>query len=109
MVATVGFSRVSGVALIDTSEKLGEFKGFATEEAFELSNCSPAWASASFHSPVSVSRVNFQEFVGVGNVTTIERGFSILKNSLFNHCSGFGSVFCRGSEIKETDPDSPLT
>ena len=109
MVATVGFSRFSGVVLVETSEKLGEPKGFATEEAFDESNCSPALASDNFHSAVSVSRVNFQEFVAVGNVTETERIFSILKKSLFNHCSGLGSLFCRDSEIKDTEPDSPLT
>src|SRR5258706_8964782 len=100
MVATVGFSRFSGVALIATSVKLGEPRGLATDDAFEESNCSPGLVSASFHSEVSVSRVSFHEFVAAGKVTATLRTFSILKKSLFNHCSALGSLLASASEIK---------
>src|SRR6266404_1625000 len=96
-IATVGLSNSSAFIPDATSEKLGELNGFATPEAFEESNCSVGLASASFHSPVSVSRVSFHELVGLGKVTAMERAFSILKKSLFNHCSGLGSMLASAS------------
>src|SRR5713226_2142606 len=97
-----GLSIAADGALVATSTKLAELNGLATPEAFDASNCSVGLASASFHSAVSVSRVSFQEFVALGKVTATERAFSILKKSLFNHCSGLGSIFSKGSETKLT-------
>src|SRR6516162_6642397 len=108
MVATVGFSRLSGVAVIATSVKLGELSGLATLEDLVLSNSSPGLASASFQSPVSVSRVSFHEFVALGNVTATERTFSILKKSLLSHWSGFGSMLAKLSEISVTLSESAV-
>src|SRR2546421_4883987 len=104
----VGVSRPSssGLALVATSTKLGELKGFATPDALELSSCSLGFASASFHSPDSVSRESFQELVATGNVTAMDFTFSTLKKSLFNQFSGLGSMLARGSEMRRTFSES---
>src|SRR5208283_3561749 len=100
MATTVGLSRprVSGLAPAATSVKLIEPSGLATPEVLAVSSCSPGLGSASFHSPVSVSRVNFQELVGFWKVAAMDRIFSILWKSLFNHWSGLGSILERASE-----------
>ena len=92
----------SGLPLVTTSLKLAELKGLLTAEVFDGSSCSVGLASTSFHSPVSVSRVSFQELVALVKVTAIERGFSILMKSLSSQASGLGSMLDKASEMTET-------
>src|SRR6266404_4401014 len=89
----MGLSRTGAGEAVATSTKLGEFNGLDRAEVFVESSCSPGLASASFHSPDSVSRVTFHELVATGKSAVIARAFSTLKKSLFNHWSGFGSMF----------------
>src|ERR1051326_5576015 len=103
----VGLSKPSSSGLAsDTSLKLGEERELPAPVAFELSSCSVGLASASFHSPVSVSREIFQEFVAAGKLTATERIFSTLKKSLLSHWSGFGSTLPSASKMRSTSLES---
>src|ERR1035437_997626 len=101
----VGLSRPVGsfVSAGRTSRNAGELTAKEKPEVFDESLCSSAFASASFQSVlVSLSRLSFQELVAAGNATAIERFFSTLKKSLFNHGSGFASAVLKGSEMTST-------
>jgi hypothetical protein len=105
---TVGLSipACSGAAPGTTSAKLADAKGRETADALAVSSCSLGFASASCHSPDSVSRVSFHELVASGNATATDRAFSTLKKSLFNHGSGFGSIWSNVPETRYAVPGS---
>src|SRR5512135_338933 len=103
---TVGLSRPVCAGFVSggrTSLKLGELSAYEKLEVLEESSFSSGLASASFQSlAVSVSRVTFHELVAAGYVTAIERIFSTLKKSLFNHDSGLASMLLKGSDTTAT-------
>ena len=93
----------SGDVFVATSAKDGYDNALDAEPLFPLSRSSPGFASASFHSPVSLSRESFQLFVGLAAVTETDFNFSTLNHSfLSSHSSGFASTLENGSVTRET-------
>src|SRR5262245_27047829 len=110
-VTTVGLSSpsCSGFETVSTSLNDGELSGLETLAVLVESSCSLGFASASFHSPDSVSRFSFHELVSCAKATATERTFSTLKKSLLSHCSGLGSILDKASEMTATLSELPLT